>query len=117
MTTLHGLDTCDTTRKARAWLTRFEIPHEFIDLRAQRPTPEQFKQWATALGGWEVLINRQSTTWRQLPMSRKTPQSDPEWTLLLREHPTLVKRPLMITPDGVTSVGFSDASFKRRFGR
>ena len=117
MTTLYGLENCDACRKARNWLQRFEVPFEFIDLRANRPAREQFKQWAAALGGWDALVNRQSTTWRQLPPARKAPQFDAEWTLLLREHPALVKRPLMITDDGATSVGFSDALFKKRFGR
>jgi Spx/MgsR family transcriptional regulator len=117
MNTLYGLDNCDTCKKARNWLQRFAIPYEFIDYRAQRPTPETLKHWAHAVGGWDALINRQSTTWRQLPPARKTPQSDPEWTLLLREHPVLVKRPVVVADDGTVSVGFSDALFKKRFGR
>ena len=117
MTTLYGLDNCDTSKKARNWLQRFAIPHEFIDYRTQRPSPETLKQWAQGVGGWDALINRQSTTWRQLPAARKTPQSDPEWTLLLREHTALVKRPVVVADDGTISVGFSDALFKKRFGR
>jgi Spx/MgsR family transcriptional regulator len=116
MTTLYGLDTCDTCRKARNWLQRFGIQHEFVDYRANRVAPATLKQWASALGGWDALINRQSTTWRTLPPARKAPASDPEWTLLLREHPALVKRPLVVTDDGAVSAGFSDALFKRRFG-
>ena len=117
MTTLYGLDNCDSTKKARNWLQRFAVPHEFIDYRAQRPSPETLKQWAQGVGGWDALINRQSTTWRQLPETRKNPQFDPEWTLLLREHPALVKRPVLVTDDGAISVGFSDNLFKQRFGR
>lgn len=117
MTKVYGLETCDTSKKARNWLQRFAISHEFIDYRAQRPAPETLKDWAKAVGGWDALINRQSTTWRQLPIARKAPQSDAEWTLLLREHPALVKRPVVVTDEGVVGVGFSDALFKKRFGR
>ena len=117
MTTLYGLDNCDACKKARNWLKRFEIPHEFVDYRAHRVEPATLKQWAEKLGGWDALVNRQSTTWRNLPPARKTPASDPEWTLLLREHPALVKRPVVIADDGSVSVGFTDALFKRRFGR
>ena len=67
-------------------------------------------------GGWEKLINRTGPTWRNLPTARKLPQSDPEWTLLVREHPALVRRPVVVTADGVASVGFTDALFKKRFG-
>ena len=117
MTVLYGLDNCDTTKKARKWLERFAVPHEFIDYRAQRPSPETLKQWAQAVGGWDKLVNRQSTTWRQLPESRKQPQFDPEGTLLLRGHPALVKRPCLATDDGTVTVGFTDNLFKQRFGR
>ena len=116
MTTLYGLDTCDGCRKARNWLQRFGVEHAFVDLRAQRQPPETLKAWAAQLGGWDKLINKASTTWRQLPEGRKSPGSDPEWTLLLKEHPALVKRPVLVTADGTVSVGFTDNAYKLRFG-
>ena len=115
MTTLYGLDNCDTSKKARNWLQRFAIAHEFIDYRAQRPAPETLKHWAQAVGGWDALVNRQSTTWRQLPIARKAPQSDPEWTLLLREHPALVKRPLVVTDDGAVRRGLQRRAVQAAF--
>lgn len=116
MVTVHGLGSCDSCRKARNWLQRFGIEHAFVDLREQRTAPDVLKAWAAQLGGWDALINRASTTWRQLPPARKAPASDPEWTLLLKEHPALIKRPVLVTADGAVSVGFSDAGWKRRFG-
>ncbi|NHA15746.1 Spx/MgsR family RNA polymerase-binding regulatory protein [Thioalkalivibrio sp. XN279] len=112
---VYGLGTCDTCRKARNWLKRFDIAHEFVDYRANRVAPEVLKDWAAQVGGWDKLVNRASTTWRQLPEARKSPGSDPEWTLLLREHPALVKRPVLVTADGAVSVGFSDKAWKARF--
>jgi arsenate reductase-like glutaredoxin family protein len=52
-----------------------------------------------------------------LPPARKTPGSDPEWTLLIREHPALVRRPVVLMADASVSVGFTDTLFKQRFGR
>ena len=114
-TTLYGLANCDTCRKARNWLTRFGIEHAFVDYREQRVAPATLREWATQVGGWEPLVNKSSTTWRNLPQARKAPGSEPEWLLLLREHPQLVRRPVVVTEDGAVGVGFSDASFKRRF--
>lgn len=113
---LYGLPSCDTCRRARNWLERFGVPHVFIDYRAERQPPEVLKAWAAQLGGWEKLVNKASTTWRQLPEARKAPGSDPEWTLLLKEYPALIKRPVLVTADGVVSVGFTDNAFKARFG-
>ncbi len=116
MTTVYGLDTCDSCRKARNWLKRFDVEHVFVDYRAQRVPAETLKAWATQLGGWDKLLNRASTTWRQLPETRKSPGSDPEWTLLFKEYPALVKRPVLVTDDGAVSVGFTDNGWKLRFG-
>ena len=116
MTTLYGLDNCDTCRKARKWLDRFGIAHTFIDYRANKPEPEVLVEWAAQAGGFELLVNKSSTTWRQLPDNRKAAGSDAEWKLLLREHPQLIRRPVVVTDDGVISQGFSDNGFKKRFG-
>ncbi len=118
-TTLYGLPNCDTCRKARRWLERFHIEHEFVDYRANPIPAATLKQWAAALGGWEQLINKSSTTWRQLLPQRKNPGpgSDPEWTLLLKEYPALIRRPVVVLGDGTVSVGFTDNAFKRLFPR
>ena len=112
---VHGLEECDTCKKARKWLARQAIEHVFIDYREQRVPPAQLKQWAAAVGGFDKLVNRSGTTWRNLPATRKSPGSDAEWTLLIREHPTLVRRPVVVLADGSVSVGFSDTLFAKLF--
>jgi Spx/MgsR family transcriptional regulator len=116
-TTLYGLETCSTCDKARNWLKQRGIEHQFVDYRAQRVPPDTLKAWAQQLGGWEKLVNRTSMTWRSLPESRKTPGSDPEWTLLIKEYPALVRRPVAVTEDGVVTVGYTEKQFKLRFGK
>lgn len=116
MTTLYGLSNCDTCKKARNWLARFGIEHAFVDYREQRQAPETLTAWKDALGGWEAMVNKSSTTWRNLPPNRKTPGSDAEWKLLLKEYPQLMRRPLVVTDDGAVTQGFTDNAFKARFG-
>ncbi len=116
MTILYGLNNCDTCRKARKWLDRFDIAHEFIDYRDERQTPEILVEWKDKLGGWEAMINKSSTTWRNLAPHRKAPGSDAEWKLLLKEYPQLIRRPVVVTDDGAVTQGFSDNGFKQRFG-
>ncbi|HVI58345.1 MAG TPA: Spx/MgsR family RNA polymerase-binding regulatory protein [Luteimonas sp.] len=115
-TTLYGLDNCDTCRKARKWLDRFGVAHAFVDYRASKPAPETLVEWARQAGGFDALVNKSSTTWRQLPDNRKAAASEAEWKLLLREYPQLVRRPVVATDDGVVTQGFSDNGFKKRFG-
>ena len=114
--TLYGLENCDTCRKARNWLTRSGIAHDFIDYRAQPQPPATLDQWREQVGGWDLMVNKSSTTWRNLSPHRKAPGSDAEWRLLLREYPQLIRRPVVVTDDGAVSQGFSDKTFKQRFG-
>ena len=114
--TVYGLDNCDTCKKARNWLKRFELAHEFTDYRANRVPAETLKAWAAQLGGWDKLINRASTTWRQLPEARKAPGSDPEWFLLLKDYPQLVKRPVLVPATGPVMFGFSEKKYSEALG-
>lgn len=116
MTSLYGLKNCDTCKKATKWLDRFGVAYAFIDYRDNRQSPEALVEWSRQAGGWDVLINKSSTTWRQLPENRKTPGSEAEWKLLLKEYPQLMRRPVVVTNDGVMTQGFSDNGFKQRFG-
>ena len=113
--TLYGLPNCDTCRKARNWLKRFDIEHAFVDYRAEPVPAQTLKAWAAQVGGWEKLVNKSSTTWRNLLPQRKDPGSDPEWTLLLREYPAQVRRPVVVMSDGRVSLGFKDNLFKQLF--
>jgi len=113
--TLYGLPTCDTCRKACNWLDRFGVEHAFVDYRAHPGPAATLREWAQQLGGWEKLVNKSSTTWRGLLPQRKNPQSGPEWTLLLKEYPALIRRPVVVLDDGPVHVGFSDNGFKKLF--
>lgn len=116
MTNLYGLKNCDTCRKAQNWLKRFGIDFAFVDYRDERQAPETLIAWRDAAGGWDALVNKSSTTWRALPANRKAPGSDAEWTLLLKEYPQLIRRPVVVMADGSVSQGFSDNGFKKLFG-
>ena len=113
--TVYGLDTCDTCRKARNWLDRHGVAYRFVDYREQPIAAATLKAWAPRLGGWESLVNRASTTWRTLPAARRTPGSAAEWTLLIREYPALIRRPLVELEDGRLQQGFSDAPYSKLF--
>lgn len=110
---LFGLKNCDTCRKARNWLDRRAIEYRFVDYRDEPTSPAVLKQWAQAVGGFDKLVNRSGTTWRNLAAARRSPASAPEWTLLIREYPALVRRPVLVLEDGSVHLGFSDALYAR----
>ncbi|MHB8310025.1 Spx/MgsR family RNA polymerase-binding regulatory protein [Metallibacterium sp.] len=108
---LYGLDKCDTCAKARRWLDRHDVTYRFIDYRAQRPEPDTLRDWARQIGGWDKLVNKGGPTWRNLLPQRKSPASDAEWTLLIREHPPLLRRPLVLRDAALLGVGFNERQF------
>ena len=104
MITVYGLKTCDTTKKSLKWLERREVPHRYLDVRADGVDLERITLWAMEVG-WEVLMNRGSTTWRNLPdVIRENVNEDTALALMV-ENPTLIKRPV-IEIDGGLIVGF-----------
>jgi Spx/MgsR family transcriptional regulator len=109
------LEKCSTCRKARNWLVRRKVEHEFSDYREHRVDAPTLKAWARAVGGWDSLVNRTGMTWRNLPPARKSPASDPEWLLLIKEYPAIVRRPVVVKGDGEVSLGFTDKLFARLF--
>lgn len=113
---MYGLEKCSTCRKARSWLDRHGIAYAFVDYREQRVAADALKRWAKAVGGWEKLVNRSGMTWRNLPAARKAPGSDPEWLLLIKEYPALVRRPVAVGADGSVTLGFSDKLYAKLSG-
>ena len=113
---IYGLDKCSTCVKTRNWLDRHKVVYEFVDYRRDPVAAATLKAWAHAVGGWEKLVNRSGMTWRNLPATRKMPASDAEWTLLIREYPALVRRPVAVTDDGSVHLGFRNNSYCSLFG-
>ncbi|MFZ2237765.1 MAG: Spx/MgsR family RNA polymerase-binding regulatory protein [Dokdonella sp.] len=114
-TTLYGLTKCSTCQKALKWLQRNEVESQFVDYRDHPVDAKTLKDWAAQLDGFDKLVNRSGMTWRNLSPARKTPGSDAEWLLLIREYPALVRRPVTVLQDGSVHVGFNDKQYTALF--
>ena len=73
--TLYGLATCDTTRAARKWLDGQGVSYAFHDVRTGGLTRAMVEGWVKKLG-WEKVLNKASTTWRELPEEAKAGLND-----------------------------------------
>ena len=103
MLTVYGIRQCDTCRKALGWLEQKGIEHRFHDLRTDGLDAGLLKQWLDSeFSG--LLVNRRSTTWRQLSETQRQSQGRALADLLL-EHPTLIKRPVFVRGK-IVAVGF-----------
>jgi len=88
-----GLKTCDTCRKALKALTAAGHDVTVTDVRADGLSADDIDQIVRKFP--LKAINKASTTWRGLTDAEK--DSDPKQ--LLKNHPTLMKRPVIIDDD------------------
>jgi arsenate reductase len=112
MITLYGLKACETTRAAARWLDRQGLPYVFRDVRKDGLDEARLREWVGQLG-WDKVLNRMSTTWRNLPETQKAGLEAGSAVRLMMAHPTLIKRPVL-EYEGRTSVGFSPEAYKAR---
>ncbi|WP_439575374.1 arsenate reductase [Phreatobacter sp.] len=113
--TLSGITTCDTVRKARAWLDREGIAYRFHDFRAEGLDAGRLAGWLDMLG-WETVLNRQSASFKALPEADRAGLDEAKAGRLILDNPTLVKRPVLEHAGQVT-VGFKPESYARIFDR
>ena len=111
--TLYGLASCDTTRAARKWLDAHGVAYAFHDVRADGLTKGLVEGWVKQLG-WEKVLNKASTTWRELPEADKAGVDQKRAVDLLLAHPTLVKRP-GLDCGGQVLLGFKPAAYQVMF--
>ncbi|MEY3146652.1 MAG: hypothetical protein RL342_2323 [Pseudomonadota bacterium] len=109
-----GIPNCDTVKKARTWLTEHGHEFTFHDFKKLGVPADQLPHWLAAIG-WEKLVNRKGTTWRQLePATQAAIKDDASASALMLAHPSVIKRPVVVWADGAVSVGFDAASFDAR---
>ena len=93
---LYGLKNCDNCKKALKEIRNAGKEIEFIDIRDGHISLGIIQNWLDK-HGVEVLVNRKSTTWRNLSdWDRQTPAP-----LLLEAHPALIKRPIIVVGDHI----------------
>lgn len=105
--TLYGLKNCDTCKKARKALEASGRKIEFVDIRSGADLKKKVPAWLAELGP-AALVNKRSTTWRNLPDGDRALVGANEAEAVLIEHPTLIKRPVIET-GGAVCVGWTKA--------
>ena len=109
--TIYGIKICDTVKKARTWLDGRCVEHRFVDYRAEGLDPKDLIRWKDAVG-WEKLLNRASTTFKELPDANKANLDEKTAVALMQAHPTLIKRPVLDV-DGKITVGFKPEIYEQ----
>jgi len=111
---LYGIPHCDTVRRARSWLTDQDAAHGFHDFKKTGAPVDRLDTWLQAVG-WEALLNRKGTTWRQLDAAAQAAVVDgPSARALMLAQASVIKRPVVEWANGSITVGFDAASWAAR---
>ena len=105
---VYGIPNCNTVKKARTWLDEQGQPFAFHDYKKQGVPADRLDAWIKQVG-WEVLVNRQGTTWRQLDDVTKAGVVDAASArALMLDKASVIKRPVIEQAGQVLVVGFDD---------
>ena len=113
MITLYGINNCDTVKKTLKWLSVNNVEHEFYDFKKQPLTPQLLTSFVEK-SDWSLLLNKRSTTFRNLPDEVKNNLSDDVIFNAVLEQPTLLKRPLL-SYQGKLNLGFKAEQYQSIF--
>ncbi|MBU2892465.1 Spx/MgsR family RNA polymerase-binding regulatory protein [Colwellia sp. D2M02] len=113
MITVYGIKNCDTVKKATKWLEKNNLAHELYDFKKQPLTTELLNDFVKKID-WSLLLNKRSTTFRNLPDEIKDNLTDQVMFDAVLAQPTLLKRPL-VEHNGQLHLGFKEAQYQTIF--
>ena len=112
---MYGITTCDTIKKARVWLEGHDVSYRFHDYRAEGIDAGKLDGWVGKVG-WEKLLNKGSTTFRELPDKDKQGLDEKKARKLMLANPTMIKRPVLEVGDTIL-VGFKADVYEADVGK
>lgn len=112
-TTMYGIPNCDTIKKAKKWLESHDIEFQFHDFRKDGIDKALVAQFCAQLG-WENVLNKRGTTYRQLSEQQKESINDTTVIDLLVEYPAMIKRPVL-SAQGKLYIGFKADQYSAIF--
>jgi arsenate reductase (glutaredoxin) len=112
---VYGIKNCHTVKNALEWLKKNKIEYEFHDYKAKGIDATRLKSWSGQVG-WEKLVNKKGTTWRQLDEKIQNKVSTEKTAIeLMQQKTSVIKRPLIESKNNVVTLGFDEAEFKAAY--
>ena len=106
---------CTTCQKAQKWLEEKGVEYQFRDIKQEKPTEQELRQWH-AMSGLPLkrFFNTSGLQYKALGLKDKLPSmSEDEQFALLASDGMLVKRPLLVGADFALP-GFKPAEWQER---
>ena len=116
MITLYGIPNCNTVKKALDWLKEYQVEFTFHDFKKKGITLEKLETWAAQVG-WEALLNKRGTTWKQLPVEIQQGIQNKETAFeLILQKTSVTKRPVLESNRGIL-LGFDEEAYATYFAK
>lgn len=112
--TLYGIANCDTIKKAKKWLEAQGVEYHFHDYRKQGIDAALVTTFCQQLG-WENVVNKRGTTYRQLTQEQKDTLNEANAIELLVAQPAMIKRPILVSANQY-HLGFKPQQYADIFG-
>jgi Spx/MgsR family transcriptional regulator len=112
---IYGIKNCDTMKKAFDWLKANDISYDFHDYRVEGIDAATVRDWSSQVG-WEKVLNKASTTFKDLPQADKADLDEEKAIALMIREPTMIKRPALVVEGRVTN-GFKPAVYEQIFAK
>ncbi|HET9486952.1 MAG TPA: ArsC family reductase [Chryseosolibacter sp.] len=110
---VYGIKNCNTVKSALLWLRERKVDFQFHDYKAKGIDEARLKKWCAEVG-WESLVNKRGTTWRQLPPDLQERVKDqPSAIALMMERTSIIKRPLIESNNKVIALGFDHETYAK----
>lgn len=106
---------CSTCKKARAFLDEHGAAYDLRDIKTDRPTAAELRDWHQKSGlPLKRFFNTSGQLYRAMELSKKLPDmSEDEQLALLASDGMLVKRPIVVADDFVL-VGFKQKDWEEK---
>lgn len=110
---VYGIKNCNTVKKALTWLDENDISYTFHDFKKEGVSEVKLRAWEDQIG-WEPLVNKRGTTWRQLSPAEQTAVTDSiSANALMQAKTSVIKRPVIESSAGII-VGFDESEYKSK---
>lgn len=110
---VYGIKNCNTVKSALDWLNKNKVDFLFHDYKKSGITANKLSTWCKQVG-WENLVNKRGTTWRQLDKAdQKKVTHEKAAIALMVEKTSVIKRPLIEEKGKVILLGFDEDGYKK----
>ncbi|WP_460538714.1 ArsC/Spx/MgsR family protein [Echinicola sediminis] len=101
-------------KKTFKLLDEIKVDYQFVDYKKEHPSSELIQSFLDKVN-LESLVNKRGTTYRKLSEDVKEKVDERATAIpLLIENSSMIKRPVMVYPDGEILVGFDKSLIENK---